>query len=144
MISVEVTETGVSLREVASDMPRLAKLTLKKTVDFARKRAEEQTPVRSGLMQQSWYVTSQGDLESSISNRAPYFLYFIEGTSPHQIRPRFASVLHFQSGSDVVFTRLVNHPGTRPSGLLGRVREDVVSEIPRFFREAWIEVTEGF
>ena len=144
MISVEVTETGVSLSKVVSDMPRLAKLTLKKTVDFAKKRAEEQTPVRSGQMQQSWYSTSQGDLESSISNRAPYFLYFIEGTSPHQIRPRFASVLWFQSGSDVVFTKLVNHPGTKPHDLLEQVKKEVVSEIPRFFGEAWIEVTGGY
>ncbi len=144
MISVEVTETGVSLSKVASDIPRLAKLTLKKTVDFSKKRSEEHTPFRSGLMQQSWYVTSQGDLESAISNRAPYFLYFIEGTSPHQIRPRFASVLRFRSGSDVVFTRLVNHPGTKPSDLLQRVKEEAEAEIPRFFAEAWTEVTEGY
>jgi len=30
MISIEVTETGVSLSKVASDMPRLAKTILKK------------------------------------------------------------------------------------------------------------------
>jgi hypothetical protein len=142
MISVVVTETGVSLSKVASDMPKIAKLTLKKTVDFAKKRSEEQTPVRTGLMQQSWYVTSQSDLESSISNRAPYFLYFIEGTSPHQIRPRFASVLRFQSGSGAVFTRLVNHPGTKPHDLLQRVKEEVEAEIPRFFGDAWDEVSD--
>jgi hypothetical protein len=140
MISVEVTETGVSLGKVASDMHRLAKSTLKKTVDFAKKRSEEQTPVRTGLMAQSWYVTSQSDLEYTLSNRAPYFLYFIEGTSPHQIRPRFASVLHFRSGSDVVFARLVNHPGTKPSDLLARVKEEAEAEIPCFFGEAWAEV----
>ena len=39
MICVEVTETGVSLSKVASDMPRLAKLTLKRTVDFVKNRA---------------------------------------------------------------------------------------------------------
>ena len=144
MISVEVTETGVSLGKVASDMPRLVKSTLKKTVDFAKKRAEEQTPVRSGLMQQSWYVSSRGDLESLISNRAPYFLYFIEGTSPHEIRPRFASVLRFQIGTDVVFTKLVNHPGTKPSDLLEQVKKDTEQEIPRFFGEAWTEVSEGY
>ena len=95
-------------------------------------------------MQQSWYVTSQSDLESAVSNRAPYFLYFIEGTNPHQIRPRFASALYFQSGSDVIFTRLVNHPGTKPHDLLQRVKEDAEAEIPRFFGEAWDEVTEGY
>jgi len=142
MINTEVTETRVSLSKFASDMPRLAKLTLKKTVDFARKRAEEHTSVRSGLMQQSWYVIEQGDLKSTLSNRAPYFLYFIEGTSPHLIRPRFASVLRFQSGTGVVFTKLVNHPGTKPSDLLQRVKDDVVAEIPRFFGEAWDEVTD--
>jgi hypothetical protein len=142
MISVEVTETGVSLGKVASDIPRLAKLTLKKTVDFAKKRAEEQTPVRTGLMRQSWYVTEQSDLSSALSNRAPYFLYFILGTSPHEIRSRFASTLRFQSGSGVVFTKLVNHPGTKPNDLLEQVKTAAEAEIPRFFSEAWDEVTD--
>ena len=93
MIIVEVTETGVSLSKVASDMPKLAKTMLKKAVGYVKTRAEQLTPVRTGLMRQSWYVTEQGDLNSALSNWAPYFLYFIEGTSPHEIRPRFASVL---------------------------------------------------
>lgn len=142
MIVVEVTETGVSLNKVASDMPKLAKAILKKSVDFAKERAEQLTPVRTGLMKQSWYVTSQGDWESALSNRASYFLYFIEGTSPHEIRPRFASVLRFQSGTDVVFTKLVNHPGTKPSDLLEQVKKSTEQEIPRFFAEAWNEVTD--
>ena len=108
----------------------------------AKGRAEQLTPVRTGLMRQSWYVTEQSDLNSALSNRAPYFLYFIEGTSPHEIRPRFASVLRFQSGTDVVFTKLVNHPGTKPSDLLEQVKKDTEAEIPRFFGEAWDEVTD--
>lgn len=142
MITVEVTETGVSLSKVASDIPKLAKTMLNKAVGYAKGRAEELTPVRSGLMRQSWYVTEQGDLSSALSNRAPYFLYFIEGTSPHEIRPRFASVLRFQSGTDVVFTKLVNHPGTKPSNLLEQVKKGTEAEIPRFFTEAWDEVTD--
>lgn len=140
MITVEVTETGVSLSKVASDMPKLAKTILKKAVSTAKTRAEELTPVRTGLMRQSWYVTEQGDFDSALSNRAPYFLYFIEGTSPHEIRPRFASVLRFQVGTDVVFTKLVNHPGTKPSDLLEQVKKGTEQEIPRFFEEAWEEV----
>lgn len=115
MICVEVTEARVSLGKVASDIPILAKTIVKKAVTHAKERAEELTPVRSGLMRQSWYVTEQDELNSSLSNRAPYFLYFIEGTSPHEIRPQFASALRFQVGTDVVFTKLVNHPGTKPS-----------------------------
>lgn len=140
MICVEVTEVGVSLGKVASDMPVLAKAILKKAVGYAKGRAEELTPVRSGLMRQSWYITEQGDLNSALSNRAPYFLFFIEGTSPHEIRPRFASVLRFEVGADVVFARLVKHPGTKPRDLLLQVKKGVEQEIPRFFGEAWDEV----
>jgi hypothetical protein len=104
--------------------------------------SEELTPVRTGSMRQSWYVTEQGDLNSASSNRAPCSLYFIEGTSPHEIRPRFASVLRFQSGTDVVFTKLLNHPSTKPSDLLEQVKKGAEQEIPRFFGEAWDEVTD--
>ena len=142
MITVEVTEIGVSLSKVASDMPRLAKAILKKAFTHAKGRAEQLTPVRSGLMRQSWYVTDQGDLNIALSNRTPYFLYFIERTSPHEIRPRFSPVLRFQSGTDVVFTKLVNHPGTKPSDLLEQVKKSTEQEIPRFFAEAWDEVTD--
>ena len=62
MISVEVTETGVSLGKVASDMPRLAKAILKKVVTHSKGHAEQLTPVRSVFMRQIWYVTEQGDL----------------------------------------------------------------------------------
>ncbi|MDT8782528.1 MAG: HK97 gp10 family phage protein [Candidatus Bathyarchaeota archaeon] len=142
MISVEVTETGVSLSKVASDMPVLAKAILEKAVGYAKGRAEELTPVRSGLMRQSWYVTEQDDMNIALSNRAPYFLYFIEGTSPHEIRPRFASALRFQVGDEVVFARLVNHPGTKPSDLLEQVKKGTAQETPRFFAQAWDEVTD--
>jgi len=71
VICVEVTETGVSLSKVASDMPRLAKVILKKAIAHAKGRAEQLTPVHTGLMRQSWYVTEQSDLNSALSNRAP-------------------------------------------------------------------------
>ncbi len=47
MITVEVTETGVFLKKVASDMSRLAKVILKKAVTHAKGRAELLTPVRT-------------------------------------------------------------------------------------------------
>ncbi|MDT8781098.1 MAG: hypothetical protein IAX22_00430 [Candidatus Bathyarchaeota archaeon] len=41
----------------------------------------------------------------------------------------------------MVFTKLVNHPGTKPSDLLEQVKKGTEQEIPRFFGEAWDEVT---
>jgi hypothetical protein len=50
--------------------PRLAKVILKKVVTHAKGRAEQLTPVRTGLMRQSWYVTEHGDLNCALNNRA--------------------------------------------------------------------------
>lgn len=48
--------------------------------------------------------------------------FWNEGTKPHIIRPRFASVLRFVArGGNVVYTTLVNHPGTQGSGHKKRV-----------------------
>jgi hypothetical protein len=63
MICVEVIETGVSLGKVAADMPRLAKVILKKAVTHAKGRAEVLTHFRTGLMRQGWYVTERALLE---------------------------------------------------------------------------------
>ncbi|MER7135405.1 hypothetical protein ABT358_02530 [Streptomyces sp. NPDC000341] len=50
----------------------------------------------------------------------PATKFVLEGTRPHVIRPRRASVLRFEVGGRVVFARKVNHPGTRANNFLGR------------------------
>lgn len=48
-------------------------------------------------------------------------LFVLNGTRPHLIRPRRKKgVLRFEVGGDVVFTRLVRHPGTRPNNFMAR------------------------
>lgn len=46
-------------------------------------------------------------------NTAPHAGFIEEGTSPHIIRPRRASILAFDVGGRRVFAREVHHPGTR-------------------------------
>lgn len=46
--------------------------------------------------------------------------YIINGTPPHQIRPRTRQTLRFTVGGRVVFAKLVNHPGTKPDDFLNR------------------------
>lgn len=46
--------------------------------------------------------------------------YVINGTAPHQIRPRTKKALRFTVGGRVVFARLVNHPGTQPNDFLNK------------------------
>lgn len=46
--------------------------------------------------------------------------YVLNGTRPHLIRPRRARALRFEVGGDIVYTKLVRHPGTRANPFLQR------------------------
>lgn len=51
----------------------------------------------------------------------PYALFVHEGTRPHDIRPKNASVLAFTARDGTqVFTKLVHHPGTKPQRWLAK------------------------
>jgi hypothetical protein len=45
----------------------------------------------------------------------PYAGFVLEGTGPHDIRPRNAQALHWTGPNGSMFARLVHHPGTRPN-----------------------------
>jgi hypothetical protein len=102
MISVEVTEIGVSLSKVASDMPTLAKTILKKAASYAKGGAELLTPVRSGLMRQSWHVTDQGDLTIALSPERHTFYISLKAPGLMRSAQDWRHFLRFQSGTDVV------------------------------------------
>ncbi|KUN37671.1 hypothetical protein AQJ30_15415 [Streptomyces longwoodensis] len=69
-----------------------------------------------------WHIeTGPRGLEGVITCDHPAVLYVVQGTRPHLIRPRRrGGVLRFEVGGDVVYTRLVRHPGTRPNNFLAR------------------------
>jgi hypothetical protein len=46
--------------------------------------------------------------------------YVINGTAPHQIRPRTRQALRFTVGGRIVFAKLVNHPGTQADDFLNK------------------------
>lgn len=51
-----------------------------------------------------------------ITSTHPATIYVVNGTRPHRIRPRRRNgVLRFTVGGQVVYARLVNHPGTKPN-----------------------------
>ncbi|KUN32553.1 hypothetical protein AQJ11_03230 [Streptomyces corchorusii] len=83
--------------------------------------AEQEAPGSMGRYI-SWDV-QQGPrgLEGVVRCDHPAVLYVLHGTRPHLIRPRRRNgVLRFEVGGEVVFTRLVRHPGTRANNFLGR------------------------
>lgn len=89
-----------------------------KGVEIAAKR---QVGVRTGALRNS--ITRHG-LRSMVGpmyvvgSRLPYALSHHEGTSPHPIYPSRKKVLRFTDGDVLVFTRKVDHPGTKPNRYL--------------------------
>lgn len=61
---------------------------------------------------------SGGDFQGVINVRHPAALYVIGGTRPHVIRPVTAKALRFTVGGQVVYARLVHHPGNKPNDFL--------------------------
>lgn len=60
-----------------------------------------------------------GDFQGVIRVSHPAAIYVVNGARPHQIRPRRpGGVLRFTVNGQVVFARLVNHPGNKPNDFL--------------------------
>ncbi|MFU8873232.1 hypothetical protein [Micromonospora sp. SL4-19] len=96
---------------------------LKCPVDTGRLRAahREEVGVRAGQV----YGFVENDVE--------YAAAVHDGTGAHVIRPRRAGgMLRFETGGQVVFTSLVNHPGTRAQPWLREAMEEVA--VPEGFR----------
>lgn len=53
---------------------------------------------------------------------APYARFVEAGTPPHDIRPKKAAALRFVMGGEIVFRRLVHHPGTAERPFMARAR----------------------
>jgi hypothetical protein len=85
-------------------------------------------------------VKEIGDGEASIQALAPYAMYVVKGTAPHEIRPINASVLAFEVGGKMVFTPLVHHPGTKPNPFMQRAVEEARSKVDEAFAELWLEL----
>jgi hypothetical protein len=73
-------------------------------------------PVDTGNLKMSIKVVvmSRGRLEIGPDTlMAPYAWDVEYGTKPHVIEAKPGKVLRFQAGGKVIYTRKVNHPGTR-------------------------------
>ncbi|MDQ0761978.1 hypothetical protein [Streptomyces canus] len=99
---------GIAYRRISARTERVARI------------AEGEAPGSMGSYI-SWKVQEgPRGLEGVIVCDHPAVHYVLSGTRPHLIRPRRAKALRFEVGGEVVFTRLVRHPGTRPNNFLAR------------------------
>lgn len=112
------------LREASRQVVNRAKVLC--PVDTGRLRASIRAePPRIFSLRGS--VTVGSDLE--------YAAMVHDGTRPHRIRPKTKQALRFVVGGQVVFARVVNHPGTRGKPFLDRALREVAAQRGYSFRQ---------
>jgi hypothetical protein len=83
--------------------------------------AKGQVGKKTGRLAASIHIRhSRSALGQQVKIGSPlnYALAHHEGSKPHVIMPSRAKVLRFSSGGRIIYTRQVNHPGTRPNRYL--------------------------
>lgn len=126
-ISITVTtdvKTPQEIREVLYRPGGPGDLDLKRRATAVMTLAQQTAPVGKGptsgnlkasfFVRQSRTVGGQFDAGYEVGNTAPYFLYVIKGTRPHEIVGNPLLVFDWPAGGrDPAVFRRVNHPGTR-------------------------------
>lgn len=140
MISVEVSQRGLELSIVANKLSsEVRQKLIGKLADIAWASAFYGAPWKTGKLAGS-IVKDVGEGEATIQALAPYAVFVVKGTAPHEIRPMNASVLAFETGGGMVFTRLVRHPGTRPNPFMQRATDATRDKVEETFTELWLEL----
>jgi hypothetical protein len=83
--------------------------------------AQRNVGVRTGALRKSirgYHLSNQTGHYLGITASKPYALMHHEGTKPHVILPKNGRLLRFSRGTQVIFTEMVRHPGTKPNRFL--------------------------
>ena len=81
--------------------------------------AKQIVPVKTGaLMRSIDHVIYNDGFSGQIGSNKSYAAMVELGTAPHIIYPKNGKVLVFEIDGEKIFTRYVNHPGTKPNAYL--------------------------
>lgn len=140
MITVEISTYGLEFDEVVQKLsgPLRQKL-LERLANIAYEKAFFGAPWRTGKLAGSIVKEVSGE-EASIHALAPYAVYVVNGTAPHEIRPVNARVLAFQAASQMVFTSIVHHPGSAPNPFMQNAAQEALSKAEETFADLWLEM----
>ena len=144
MIEVTVQRLGLKIEALPDGLRRkLRRLVSDKLADYAYKTMKRKAPKKTGKLRKSIRKVRRG-FEAYVFPTVPYAMFVEYGTRPHLIRPVRASVLRFETRSgEIVYTRLVRHPGTKPQPFIRETAEEVQRRIPIFWSEVWSEILEA-
>ena len=142
-VEVEVSTRGLDFEAVAKTLDQETKqLLIKRLTEVAYYEAFYTAPWKTGKLARS-IVTEIKEGEAKLQALAPYSKFVVEGTRPHEIHPAGANVLVFKAKSgDLVFTKLVRHPGTKPNPFLQRAVDKAREQIDSIWAELFEDLVE--
>ena len=142
-VEVEVSTRGLDFEEVAKILDQETRqLLIERLAEVAYYEAFYTAPWKTGKLARS-IVTEIKEGEAKLQALAPYAKFVVEGTRPHEIHPASANVLVFKAKSgDLVFTKLVRHPGTKPNPFLQRAVDKAREQIDSIWAELFYNLVE--
>ncbi len=138
MFEVEVSCRGLELSVVSERFPvEIASKLIERLAQETEAAMFFEAPWRSGKLAQSINRQVEG-ISAKVSPLVPYAMYVEMGTAPHEIRPIHSSVLAFKStDGKLIFSSLVNHPGTKANPFMHRTAEQIKRKVPAIFASIW-------
>lgn len=107
-----------------------ARRALRQRAPQVLNRARILAPVDTGRLRSSGKIEYSGFFgfrpKAVVRFDVNYAEFVNDGTRPHIIRPKNAKALRFRVGGQVVYARVVHHPGTRGTRFLDRALRDVL------------------
>lgn len=126
-MAVRYRSNPAGLRELLHDRRGPVVLHIANKGREAAAAARRRVGVKSGRTRASItsrLVRSGQGWNAEVSADTPYARFHHDGTPPHSIVPR-GQVLVFEVGGVTVYSRAVDHPGTRPNRFLLDALRDV-------------------
>ena len=136
MLSIRVKQRG-SLIEIGRRVEKAFQRLITRLADFAYEEMRRRAPVRTGKLRRS-IEKRVGRLKAEIGPTVPYAVFVERGTRPHIITPVRAQALRFEIGGEVVFAKLVRHPGTKPQPFVRETAEETARRIIFIAREVFM------
>lgn len=123
------TKISFDLPDFSLVLQNATKESLQEAGFKVEEEAKKAAPANTG-----YYRNNIGfDGKNRVIANASYSADIEYGTKPHVIEPKTAKALHFTTDGQEVFTKRVNHPGTKPLAIMRNAALKVQKQVGGMF-----------